>query len=231
MIETILRNKLIIAADDFGKNEFCNTKILELVKGEKIDRVAIMTNGNFGPKDIERLKNSAVKLDIHLNFGDWKINDRRNNFLKSVIFFLKYISRTGHGKKAEEKLERQILKFKEIFGRFPDGVNSHEYVHFFPPYFRIALKLSEKYNINYIRFGKRGFLGRNNFVRFILQLLRKMNREAFFCSGCNSSDFLASLDWIGDLDEFIEKLPEGVTELVCHPEREKECKQILSITH
>ena len=41
--------------------------------------------------------------------------------------------RAGYGKIVFIIREEFAEKFKEIFGKNPDGINSHEHVHFFPP--------------------------------------------------------------------------------------------------
>jgi hypothetical protein len=59
-----------------------------------------------------------------------------------------------------------------------------------------------------------------------LNVLWKKDNKFFISSRLDSSDYLVSLDWIRGLKYFVNNLPEGKTEIVCHPEREKEFKII-----
>jgi hypothetical protein len=52
--------------------------------------------------------------------------------------------------------------------------------------------------------------------------MRKINRDAFHNSNLDSTDFLISLDWIKNPQEFLRRSTPGTAEIVCHPERQKE---------
>ena len=217
------RKKIILTADDFGKSGKANESILNLAKMGKLDRVSVMSEGVFTAREIEELKNAGVKIDIHLEL-DWQKKRRgrtRERTAKQVIVFLaNYIRRN----RVKREWEKQIKKFREIFGRYPDGINSHEYVHFFPVYFKIALKLAGKHGVPFIRFGEDGFKGKRNSAHMILNHLRRWSKNNFVDSRIDSSDFFASIDWIGDINSFMRDLPEGKTEIACHPERKEEFK-------
>jgi predicted glycoside hydrolase/deacetylase ChbG (UPF0249 family) len=133
------------------------------------------------------------------------------------------------GKNAVKKeWTQQIEKFREIFGRVPDGISSHEHTHFFPAYLGIAINLAEHFDIPYIRFGKKGFLGKGNPKKMILEILRQIDSRKFFKSKSDSADYFTSLDWTGDMENFLKNIPEGKTEIACHPEREEEFNMIIS---
>jgi predicted glycoside hydrolase/deacetylase ChbG (UPF0249 family) len=115
---------------------------------------------------------------------------------------------------------------KEIFGKNPDGLNSHEHVHFFPPFFRIALRLENEYSIPYIRFGDSAFMPFSRPVAHVLHWLRIFDRKACQRVGCVSSGSLVSLDWIKNVDKFLATLPEGSIEIACHPEHAEDFVRI-----
>lgn len=231
------RKNLIVTADDFGKNELTNRNILRLAKSGKIDRVSVMADGVFSPGEIEELMSTGVKLDIHFELI-WQ--ERRRNLLSDkasrqvAVFFLNYIWGDWHmpenprsGKKSVKKeWARQIEKFREIFGRVPDGISSHEHTHFFPAYFRIAVDLAKYFGISFIRFGRKGFWGKTNMKQTILSVLHRIDSRKFFKSKLDSADYFTSLDWIDSLDELTNNIPGGKIEMACHPEREKEFRLI-----
>jgi predicted glycoside hydrolase/deacetylase ChbG (UPF0249 family) len=234
MVEKNVRDKLILTADDFGKSEIANKNILYLVEAGKLDRVSVMVGGILKKEEVERLLSAGVNLDIHLELV-WQ--KRRRNLLKDhtlrqlAVFFVNYLwgdwpvpAHPRSGKlDVEKEWQNQIEKFKKIFGRMPDGISSHEHVHYFPPYFSVTLQVANHYKIPFIRFGKKGFVGKKTSVYLILKAMHWLNKKNFLRSKISSSDYFASLDWLGNFDEFLNKIKEGEKiEIACHPEREDE---------
>jgi len=230
---------LILTADDFGKNDLANRNILKLAKAGKLDRVSVMADGVFAPGEIEEMKNTGVKLDIHFELI-WQ--KRRRNLLSDkalrqvAVFFVNYIygdwpvpenPRSGR-KSVKKEWAWQIEKFREVFGRVPDGISSHEHAHYFPAYFGVALDLAKHHGISFIRFGKKGFWGKGNPKKMILEILRRIDSMKYFKSKLDSSDYFTSLDWINSLEKFSGDIPEGKIEIACHPEREEEFEIINS---
>jgi len=218
---TPYRAKLSIAADDFGVSERANRNILYLVDLGKIDRVAVMVRGSITETEKEQLLRSGAKIDIHLDILHELDQDRKKRsgaFLRALGFVAKILTGKLTRKKVAADWDSQIVRFKEIFGRNPDGINSHEHVHFFPPFFKIMLQLQEKYSIPYVRFGDSIDTRHHAIVAHMLHWLHLVNRRACAKNGCVSSNSFISLDWIDDLDAFLAALPEGITEVACHPE-------------
>jgi chitin disaccharide deacetylase len=222
------RENLIISADDFGISPEANRNILKLVRAGKINRVSIMANEKISPEEVRELRNSKVMLDIHLELAEINSSERKLKegvFKRSANFFFNYLSGKISASIIEISWEKQIQKFKEAFAKFPDGLNSHQHIHFFPAYFKIILKLSQKFGIPYFRFGNYGLYKTNNSVYCILNQLHK--KDSQMAVTLNSSDFLVSLDWIKDIESFLDNLPQGKTEIICHPEREEEFEIIM----
>ena len=226
MIEENIRKKLIISADDFGKSELANRNILRLAEAGKLDRVSVMSNGNFSPGETERILNSGVKLDIHLDLADVPQEERKLKqgvLGRGILFLLKHIGSLDYRKKRiRERWSGQIEKFKEIFDRYPDGVNSHQHVHLFGRYFSVSLELANRYKIPHFRFARKSLLGSKTNIRKIVYLVWKRDKKYFSGSGFSGPDYFVSLDWVKDFNEFLENIPAGETELACHPERKDE---------
>jgi len=121
-----------------------------------------------------------------LSLGDWPVPENPRSGSSAV----------------KREWKGQIEKFQKTFGRTPDGISSHEHTHYFPAYFKIALDLAKQYNISFIRFGKKGFLGERNSVYLILKIMRRLNKRKFLRSKIYSPDHFVSLDWIKNFDEF-----------------------------
>ena len=223
------RKKIIVSADDFGVSPLANSSIFELIRLDKIDRVGIMVHGKISLQEIEILARSGIKLDIHLDILH-EFNENRSHRQSAIFRVLEFLSKFATGKISPKAVaadwEKQINLFHKIFGRYPDGLNSHEHVHFFPPFFKIALKLRNKYHIPYIRFGDSIFIRHSAPVAIILHTLRKINLKKCLDAGCISSNSLVSLDWIENVAEFLNNLPEGTVEIACHPELIKDFEKI-----
>lgn len=227
-MENLNRKSLIISADDFGVSQKANDAILSLANQGKLDRVAIMIGGSISSEDIKVLVNLGIKLDIHLHLFNNNHFSRREKepsrgAMGRILYFLfNYLSGRCSGKKVAKIWEKQILDFKEMFGRYPDGLNSHEHIHFFPPFFRITRELSEELSIPHIRLGRKGIRSGNS-INLILGILRKYNfwlsSQAFL-----TSEHTVGFDWLKNPD--LQKIAPG-TELVFHPERDEEYDYIL----
>ncbi len=226
-------NNIIISIDDFGISQKANDNFLALLKTGKIDRVAVMVNGKISKLEVEALLASDAKLDIHLDFQK-EVKERRKlreGVLKRGVSFLAgYVLNSSEENRRVEKIwERQIKDFQKTFGKAPDGLNSHQHLHFFPAYFRIALGLAGKYQIGFIRLGKES-PRKTSGVAVILDILRKIDIIEFRKTSFMTSDILVSFDWIKDFESFQKSIPYGKTvEIVFHPERDEEFVFLQSI--
>lgn len=223
------KKNFILSADDFGISRLTNKNILALVKAKKLDRVSVMVDGVFTPKELEKLLQSGVKIDLHLETGPKKKHKKEvkeSAFLRGVAFSLSLLSKKMRPDFIAIHWENQIEKFHALLGRYPDGLNSHQHLHYFPPYFKVLLKLAQKKKISFIRFGRDSLIASNTAVYRILIWLHKKDRKAFSASGLESSDRLVSLDWIKNIQKFLDQKSTGSVEIVCHPERKKEFELI-----
>jgi predicted glycoside hydrolase/deacetylase ChbG (UPF0249 family) len=220
-------NNLILTADDFGISEKANRKILALVREKKLDRVAVMMGGKIFENDAKELLESGVKLDIHFHLcsGEYfatRTGELKRGALTRVLLFLLDFS-AGRYSKSKIKIiwRKQMEDFRATFGKYPDGLSSHEHLHFFPVFFDIALKFKEKYQIAYMRLGRKKLKTSLCPVAVILNAFRKINLKKKL--DINTSDYLVSFDWIKNTAEFFGRLPEeGQAEIVFHPERDNE---------
>lgn len=215
---------MIFTADDFGISPQADERILKLAEAGVLDRVAVMTRGTATKESLDRLAKSGVKLDLHAELRE-DIDPHRT--LKAGVFgrVVPFVTSVLFGENrvalVEKRWESQIRDFSALFGRYPDGLNSHEHTHFFPPYFGISVRLAKRFNIPFLRFG-REYSSQLTPVACILNVLRCVNKRAFLRSGLNSSDMMISFDWIGTLDVFEKHSEEKTVEILFHPERDEE---------
>lgn len=224
-------NNIIISVDDFGISRKANENILKLVETGKIDRLAVMPHGFISQDDVARLLTSMIPLDLHADVRN-DINPKRKlhdgALKRMLLFILKFIVGNNKPRHIEKRWDEQIHAFQKIFNKYPDGLNTHEHVHFFPPYFKVLLKLSKKYDIPYIRFGKESPHGGTS-VSIIIHILRKLNMKYFIQSGLTSSDLMLSFDWIKNIQELEKHEPNKKIEIIFHPERDEEMRFLDSL--
>ena len=180
--------------------------------------------GNWGQEKRNETTNHPSYQPSTINPPSPVTNDQllvTNTISRLFNFFRLYFSGHIRSRKIIISWSSQIEKFQKIFGSWPDGLNSHENTHFFPPYFKIALKLCQKYKIRHLRFGSKGILTSQNLIGWILKVLNNINRKSFtsYQLLVTSYSFLTSSDWIKDKNKFLKNLPAGTVEIVLHPER------------
>lgn len=229
--KTVPKNGLIISADDFGINRTANKNILQLLQQGKLDRIAVIMAGNLSLTETDSLLHGKAALDLHLTIPEFLgCTPSKRGVLRRLLYFSwAFVSGRMKTKTVASLWEKQLLLFSKNFGRLPDGINSHEHLHFFPPYFKIALNLAQKYQVPYLRFANTGIIITKKNTSKIIYLLWKINRRRYLraCSEKppnhpRSSDFLVSLDWAKKPSGILKKKSKQTIEVVCHPEREEE---------
>ncbi len=223
---TALPSKAPITFDDFGINEVTNKRIVTLLEHPRVKRVSVMMSGEWSTLQKEALVSSGKLLDIHLELPGNKDLERKvhGDFLSRFCFFIAQILKREYTrKKIESSWKEQIESFQKEFGKYPDGINSHEHVHFFPIFFPIVQKLAEQYNIPFIRLGRK-YVMHFSFTAFVLGVLRIININALGLKNIQTSSSMLSYDWgINVLDEADER-----SEILYHVERDEEYIQLFS---
>lgn len=214
------RQRITVSVDDFGISKRANRNILFLVQMGKADRVSIFAEGEYCAEEIAALSRSGAKLDIHLRLPCETSSSKF--FFPRILSFLFSIFKQGSLTNISLEWQRQISVFQERFGRLPDGITSHEHIHFYPPYLQAVLALAARNSIPFVRFGTSGVLLAPRPASLILWLLNFLGRQKFAQSGCVSTAYLASLDWYHNPAKLLDEPRSGIVEIACHPERAEE---------
>ncbi len=186
-----------ITLDDFGISALVNERILQVVQHPRVARVAVMAQGTFPPNFVELLEKSGKKIDIHLELPVLRSEIERalhGKFLERVIRFVGALWEGElHIDQVEKSWRTQIETFRELFGHAPDGINSHEHTHFFPPFYALSLRLAREYKIPFVRVGRQGTSGFHPVI-WVLNILRSIDR-LFFGKPRATSRVLLHFDW------------------------------------
>jgi chitin disaccharide deacetylase len=150
---------------------------------------------------------------------------------------LRIASRSLRWEEVEREWDAQIRRIREA-GISPTHLDGHKHVHMLPGLFELALRLAKKHGIRAIRVAheesslrsalsagasqdavvvlKQGVQARG------LKLLTRDARGLADREGITTSEYFCGIAQTGQLtregiEEFLEKLPDGTTELMCHP--------------
>lgn len=183
-----------ITLDDFGINALVNERILASMNHPRVARIAVMAEGMLSKEEAQTLLQSGKKIDIHLELP-WNPEERseHGSFFRRIFSFLKALGSSElRTREVEKAWRRQIEQFQNLFDRLPDGINSHEHIHFYPPFFRAAVRLQQAYSIPFLRVGSKP-TPCFHLVAGALNVLRALNQGRI--KKTTTSRWLFSFDW------------------------------------
>jgi predicted glycoside hydrolase/deacetylase ChbG (UPF0249 family) len=137
----------------------------------------------------------------------------------------------------EKEWDAQIQKIRGA-GIEPTHLDGHKHVHMLPGLFEIALKLAKRHKIGAIRVSLEasslraalasgakqhaGVVMKQGVQARGLKLLARDAREQAEAAGISTADYFCGIAQTGELtragvEQFLKSLPDGTTELMCHP--------------
>lgn len=122
-----------------------------------------------------------------------------------------------------DELVSQVRRILDA-GIAPSHLDTHKHTHLLPPVLDVVTRISEEVKIPWVRkpFDFRGQPGGVGWKNRLMQLRRPAFTRAFARHGCLSTDWFMGFRVTGNynatiLAELIRALPEGSTEMMCHP--------------
>jgi predicted glycoside hydrolase/deacetylase ChbG (UPF0249 family) len=137
----------------------------------------------------------------------------------------------------ESEWDAQIQKIRDA-GIAPTHLDGHKHVHMLPGLFEIALKLAKRHSIGAIRVSLEasslraalssgskqhaGVVMKQGVQARGLKLLARDARKQAEHAGISTADYFCGIAQTGELTregviQFVKSLPDGTTELMCHP--------------
>jgi hypothetical protein len=213
--------RLVVTADDFGLSPGVVEGIVEAHELGIVTSTSLMVNAPataFAIQEARRLPSLATGLHFVLTFGrPLGPLEPLSTLLDEDGEFQKRGSRVHESARPDEvreELRAQIRAFEKGVGRPPTHIDGHHHVHLHPGILRVAIEEA----------GQRGIplrsKGREVRERLRLERIRTCDRFV--------DDFFG--DHVSDerLLPILESLPDGTTELMCHPAREDETLAAIS---
>lgn len=191
--------------------------------------------------------NPELGVGVHLNLSDGpplaKLEQVRGLVNRAGVFeggpeslLLRIAGRNLSLDEVEREWDAQIGRVRDA-GIVPTHLDGHKHVQMLPGLFEIALRLAKKHSIRGIRVSHEesrlrsvlsageqnsGVLLRQGVQARGLKLLARDAREMADHAGLVTADYFCGIAQTGVLtregvEHLLEKLPEGTTELMCHP--------------
>lgn len=239
--------RLIVNADDFGLTQGVNRGIIEGHRNGIVTSTSLMTNmPAFNQAVAMARENPRLAVGVHLTLINGRpiarpsdvssLLDGQGFFFDNPFALLRRLigGRVKH-REIEIEVRAQIEKALGELGSI-SHLDGHKHLHIYPGILRPVLSVAKDYGIECIRYPVERTMGFGAIWRSsrslqivkqygtsraiaILCLLekRKLDYNGFstpdHCVGITHTGFLNK----GTLREIIRSLPQGTTELICHP--------------
>lgn len=233
---------LIVNGDDFGLTQGVNRAIIDAHTQGILTSATLMANMHAFDDAVRLAKeNSSLGVGLHFNITQGKpvaessrvpsLLNREGEFLgTSTALFRRALIGRLRIKEVEIELQAQIEKVQNA-GLQLTHIDSHKHAHILPTVFEAISQIAPDYGIHAIRLPREGWrtgevktlkLLKQGIVALGLSQLSRMNAATLRRANLNSTDAFFGIRQTGFwskawLLKLIENLPEGVSELMCHP--------------
>jgi predicted glycoside hydrolase/deacetylase ChbG (UPF0249 family) len=179
---------LIVNADDFGRSPGVNRGVAVTHEDGIVTSASLMVRRPAAEDAAAyALRHPRLSLGLHVDLGEWVYRDERWDAVDKVS-----------GPAAPE-IQRQLDRFRELVGRDPTHLDSHQHVHREPVVGLVLEHIASDLGVP----------------------LRGGNTEVRYCGDfygqTSKGEPLHGSISVKALLDVLEALPEGVTELGCHP--------------
>lgn len=184
---------LIVNADDFGRSPGVNRGIVESHEHGIVTSASLMVRWPAAVEAAEYARtHPRMSVGLHLDLGEWVYCDSNWTLLYQVVAPDDLFA-------VRQEVSRQLAAFRNLVGREPSHIDSHQHVHRTEVVQRVALESADQLGIP----------------------LRECNRDVRYCGRFygQTDEGCAYPKWISvdALISLLAELPPGITELGCHP--------------
>ncbi len=220
----------MVNADDFGFTPDVNQGIVEAHRGGILTATTVMANG-AAFDDAVRLARETPTLDIgcHLVLIGGHSIVSGKAFPPTVGRLVAAVARREI--RIYDELAAQVRRIVAA-GIRPTHLDTHKHTHLAPPVLEAVARVSQEFGIRWVRrpfdFPLNAAAGAAPLAMRLangaMKLLRGRFHRVLEEYGCRTTDHFAGFQMTGrmrtaELVELLELVPEGTTELMCHPGR------------
>jgi predicted glycoside hydrolase/deacetylase ChbG (UPF0249 family) len=214
--------KLVVNADDFGFTRDVNQGIVEAHRDGILTATTLMATG-AAFDDAVRLAKENPSLDI----GCHLVLVGSAPFPASVAQLTAAI--TLGRIRIYDELSAQVRAIMDV-GLQPSHLDTHKHTHLLPPVLDALARISQDFGIPWVRrpfdfpIQPQGINRAKRLVSGAFGMVRSRFERVLARHGCRSTDHFAGFQITGHVNagalaDLIRALPEGSTELMCHPGR------------
>ncbi len=212
--------RLIVNADDFGFTRDVNAGIIEAHRSGILTAATLMATGDAFD-DAVRLARETPSLDI----GCHLVMVGSPGFPATVPELLRALALRRIAIYSE--LVKQVRRILDA-GLQPTHLDTHKHTHLLPPVLDAVARISEEFGIRWVRrpfdfpMEAAGIRLSKRLVSRGFGLVRGRLGRVLAAHHCRMTDHFAGFRITGKYDaaelaRLIGRLPEGVTEFMCHP--------------
>lgn len=220
--------KLIVNADDFGFTTDVNAGIIEAHQRGILTATTLMATGSAFDHAVELARrHPGLDVGCHLVLVAAKSVAYPDRGLPETPRRLAWELATRRDRKwLEQEMEAQVEKLLAA-GIQPSHLDTHKHAHLLPAVLEAICRVAGRFGIRWVRrpfdlpltasvpLSKRA-------VSAAIRSLRPRFDRTIARHGCRTTDHFAGLQLTGSLGAaeiaaVIRRLPEGVTEFMCHP--------------
>jgi chitin disaccharide deacetylase len=183
---------LIVNADDFGLSPGVNRGILHAHSHGIVTSTSLMVRRAAAAEAAAEASNHpGLGLGLHLDLGEWERRDGDWRHTHRVVD-------TESGPAVATEVERQLERFRALTGQDPTHLDSHQHVHRDEPACSVIAAAAGALGVPLRDTGATRYCG------------------AFYGQASGGEPLPDGIS-VEALVEIIQTLPEGYTELCCHP--------------
>lgn len=184
---------LIVNADDFGLCHGVNRGIIEAAERGIVTSASLMVRQPAAAEAAAYARqNRNISIGLHLDLGEWIYQNGDWIPLYEVV-------QISDVSAVKAEVDRQVATFRELLGRNPSHLDSHQHAHRKEPVRSIMLETARKLSLP---------------LRESDPLIRHCGK---FYGQAGDGTSLSDNISVAGLKKILETMPEGVSELGCHP--------------
>ena len=223
--------RLIVSGDDLGLHPGINAGVVRCHREGIVTSASLCANGGAFEDAVAALRGAPdLDVGVHLTLvGEAPLLPKGS--LPTLApegrlpphfgaLFLRLTLRRVRMAEVEEEMTAQVARARDA-GLRVTHLDSHQHVHLHPALLPAVLRVARRFGIGAVRAAARSVSG-SGLRPGLIGLVSKLGSRRLRAAGVRTPDTLVGLAETGRLDEarlraVVVALPEGTSELVCHP--------------
>jgi predicted glycoside hydrolase/deacetylase ChbG (UPF0249 family) len=183
----------VVNADDFGLSSGINDGILYAHSHGIVTSASLMVRWPAAPEAATRARDyPRLSLGLHLDLGEWICQDGNWTALYEVVA-------TESAEQVSHEVERQLVRFRELVGREPTHLDSHQHVHTGEPVRAILIEAATRLDVPLRHFHP------------------NVTYHGDFYGQTSAGEPMSDAISVPSLVRVLESIRDGVSEIGCHP--------------